>query len=277
MRIDAHQHFWQYSAKEYGWINNSMKKLKKDFLPEDLYPLIIDLEINGTIVVQARQTLEETKWILQLSNRYDYIKGVVGWVDLCNKNLPIQLEQFAKHSKLVGVRHVIHDELDDNFMLRRDFINGIHELSHYDLSFDILIFSKHLQVTLDFVERFSDQRFVLDHLGKPFIRDRVLNPWKEKIRQLAEFPHVYCKLSGMITEADWYNWKSIDFRPYLDTVFEYFGTKRLLMGSDWPVCTLAGTYYQVYDIVLEYLKPYSNEERAGILGNNALSFYKISV
>ena len=277
MRIDAHQHFWQYSAEEYGWINNSMKKLKKDFLPEDLYPLIIDLEINGTIVVQARQTLEETQWLLQLSNQYDYIKGVVGWVDLCNKNLPIQLEQFTKHSKFIGVRHVIHDESDDNFMLRRDFMNGMHELSHYDLSFDILIFPKHLQVTLDFVERFSDQRFVLDHLGKPFIRDRVLNPWKEKIRQLAEFPHVYCKLSGMITEADWFNWKSIDFLPYLDTVFEYFGTKRLLMGSDWPVCTLAGTYYQVYDIVLEYLKPFSNEERAGILGNNALSFYKISV
>ena len=275
MKIDAHQHFWQYSVKEYGWINNRMKKLKRDFLPEDLYPLINDLGINGTIAVQARQTLEETRWLLELSNRYDFIKGVVGWVDLSNKNLPIHLEQFTKHSKFIGVRHVIHDEPDDNFMLDIDFMNGIQELSQHDLSFDILIFPKHLPVTLNFVKRFPDQRFVLDHLGKPFIQDRVLNPWKEQIQQLAEFPHVNCKLSGMITEANWYNWKSADFHPYIDAVFEYFGTKRILMGSDWPVCTVAGTYYQVYDIVLDYLKPFSDEERARILGNNALNFYKI--
>lgn len=277
MKIDAHQHFWQYSAKEYCWIDNKMKKLKRDFLPDDLYPIVNDLGIDGTVAVQARQTPEETRWLLELSDQYDFIKGVVGWVDLCSKDILIQLEQFTKHSKFIGVRHVIQDEPDDNFMLNPKFMNGIKELYNYDLSFDILIFPKHLQATLNFVERFSNQRFVLNHLGKPFIKAQLLNPWKEQIQQLAEFPHVYCKLSGMITEANWNNWKSADFRPYLDTVFESFGTKRLLIGSDWPVCTLAGSYDQVYDIVLEYLKPYSNEERNNILGNNAFNFYKISV
>ncbi len=276
MKIDAHQHFWQYSEKEYGWINSKMKKLKRDFLPEDLYPLINDSGINGTIAVQARQTIEETQWLLQLSDQYDYIKGVVGWVDLCSKSLSVQLDQLMKHSKFIGVRHVIQDEPNDNFMLGRNFMNGIQELSHYDLSFDILIFPKHLQATIDFVARFSDQRFVLDHLGKPFIRDSVLNPWKEQIRELAEFPHVYCKLSGMITEADWYNWKSADFCPYLDTVFEAFGTNRIMFGSDWPVCTLAAEYESVLKIVSDYMKTSSEDERAEVFGKTAEIFYKIN-
>jgi L-fuconolactonase len=275
MKIDAHQHFWQYSAKEYSWIDDNMKKIKKDFLPDDLYPLINDLGIDGTIAVQARQTLEETQWLLELSDQYDLIKGVVGWVNLSHRDLPMHLDRFVKHSKFIGVRHVIHDEPDDNFMLNPEFMNGIKELSNYDLSFDILIFSKHLQITVDFIERFPNQRFVLDHLGKPLIKDQVLSPWKEQIQQLAEFPNVYCKLSGMITEADWNNWNPADFHPYLDTVFEYFGTKRILTGSDWPVCMLAGTYSQVYDIILKYLEPYSNEDCDRILGNNALNFYKI--
>jgi len=260
MRIDAHQHFWQYSAREYSWMNKSMETLKRDFMPENLYPIIKKLGIHGTIAVQARQSLEETQWLL----------------DLRSKDLPQQLEQLKNFPKFVGVRHVIQDEPDDEFMLRSDFLAGIQELYHFDLTFDILIYPKHLDAALKFVERFPDHKFVLDHSGKPSIRDRILYPWKEQIHQLAKFPHVYCKLSGMVTEADWHNWKDTDFHPYLDSVFECFGTDRLLMGSDWPVCTLAGTYYQVYDIILDYIKALSNENHENILGKNAMRFYKIS-
>ena len=277
MRIDAHQHFWRYSSQEYSWIDHTMNILKNDFLPDDLFPLMKNIGIGGAISVQARQKLEETSWLLQLSEQHDFIKGVVGWVDLRQNKLPSQLEQFKRHSKFVGVRHVVQDEPDDNFMLGNKFLSGIAELSHYDLAYEILIYHKHMPVTLKFVERFPEQCFILDHIGKPNIKDGIFNPWKEHIRRLAEFPNVYCKISGMATEADWHNWKISDFRPYLDTVFESFGTHRVMMGSDWPVCCLAGGYSEVFKIISNYIITFSREERERIMGNNACNIYKISV
>jgi len=277
MKIDAHQHFWHYSDQEYGWIDHTMEKLKKDFLPDDLYPLMKDSGIDGSITVQARQKVEETRWLLKLSEQNDFIKGVVGWVDLRHKNLSSQLEQFNQHPKFVGVRHVVQDEPDDHFMLGKEFLAGIAELSHYNLVYEILIYHRHLPVAIKFVERFPEQRFVLDHIGKPNIRDGILDPWREHIQRLAEFPNVYCKISGMITETDWHNWKTSDFRPYLDTVFGCFGIQRVLMGSDWPVCTLAGGYNQVFKIVLNHIKSFSQEERSMIMGKNACDVYKITV
>ena len=277
MKIDAHQHFWHYSDQEYGWIDHTMEKLKKDFLPDDLYPLMKDSGIDGSITVQARQKVEETRWLLKLSEQNDFIKGVVGWVDLRHKNLSSQLEQFNQHPKFVGVRHVVQDEPDDHFMLGKEFLAGIAELSHYNLVYEILIYHRHLPVAIKFVERFPEQRFVLDHIGKPNIRDGILDPWREHIQRLAEFPNVYCKISGMITETDWHNWKTSDFRPYLDTVFGCFGIQRVLMGSDWPVCTLAGGYNQVFKIVLNHIKSFSQEECSMIMGKNACDVYKITV
>ena len=277
MKIDAHQHFWRYSPQDYGWIDHAMNPLKRDFLPEDLFPLMNKIGFDGSISVQARQKLEETQWLLSLSKKYDFIKGVVGWVDLRSKNLPFQLETFKQHSKFKGVRHVIQDEPDDQFILGKAFHEGIRELSHYDLIYEILIFHKHLPSTLKFVEQFPEQPFVLDHIAKPNIKGGIQHPWKENIQRLAEFPNVYCKVSGMVTEADWQNWQQQDFYPFLDTVFECFGTHRLMIGSDWPVCTLGGSYTEILQIVIDYIQDFPQNEQDRILGENAVDIYKISV
>jgi L-fuconolactonase len=277
MKIDSHQHFWKYNSTEFGWINAEMNVLKKDFLPEALYPELVTVEFDGSIAVQARQSLEETRWLLKLAGRNKFIKGVVGWVDLCSKNLEIQLDDFARHSKAVGVRHVVHDEPDDNFIIRPDFIQGIKHLERFGLSYDILIFPKHLTNTIKFVKQFPYQTFILDHLAKPFIKDQVFSPWNADIEQLAKLPNVFCKLSGMTTEANWKNWSLSDIKPYLDIVFNAFGINRLMIGSDWPVCTLTGKYSQVMEVVTEYIKSLSPSEQALILGENAKKIYKLKM
>ncbi|HEX9921672.1 MAG TPA: amidohydrolase family protein [Anaerolineae bacterium] len=276
MKIDSHQHFWHYMPEAYGWIGPEMAVLKRDFLPVDLAPLLGSLDFDGSVAVQARQTLEETRWLLELADQYAFIKGVVGWVDLCSPDLAAQLDQFGAHSKLCGVRHIVHDEPDDRFMLRADFLRGLKLLAGYGLTYDILIHPRHLAVACDLVELFSEQPFVLDHLAKPFIKDGELSPWESDLRRLAAFPNVLCKVSGMVTEADWQGWQPADFQPYLDVVFDAFGPQRLMIGSDWPVCTLAGAYAPVMHIVLDYVKQFSPEEQAGILGENAIQFYSLS-
>jgi L-fuconolactonase len=273
MKIDAHQHFWQYSTQEYGWIGPDMASLKQDCLPDNLLTLLNSVDIEGTVAVQARQTLEETRWLLELADQHLSIEGVVGWVDLCDPALPAQLEEFCTHSSFCGVRHVVQDEADDEFMLREDFMEGIAALAYFGLTYDILIFPKHLPVACQVVERFPDQLFVLDHMAKPFIRDGLLEPWSQDIGQLAAYPNVYCKVSGMITEADWHNWKAADFVPYLETVFEAFGPERIMFGSDWPVCTLAGTYAQVVEIVSGFTQSLSKDEQAAVWGKTAEGFY----
>jgi len=274
MRIDAHQHFWHYDPTHHVWMTEAMAALRRDYLPDELSPLLRATGFDGTIAVQARQLLQETEWLLALAERHPWVQGVVGWVDLCSAELPAQLERLAPHPKLVGVRHVVHDEPDDRFMLRPDFRRGIGRLREFGLTYDLLLFPRHLEVAVTLVDEFPEQPFVLDHLAKPAIRDGLLSPWKQDLERLAERPNVFCKLSGMVTEARWNEWKPGDFRPYLDVVVEEFGPERLMIGSDWPVCTLAADYRSALGLVLDYVAALSADARAGILGGNCARFYR---
>ncbi len=273
MKIDAHQHFWRYSSQEYGWIDSQMAVLKKDFLPANLAPLLDAAGIEGTVAVQARQTLAETGWLLELAGQSPLIKGVVGWVELRSPNLAEQLQKFSRRPKFKGVRHVVQDEPDDRFMLGSDFVRGIGLLAEFDLTYDILIYPKHLPVACRLVDKFPRQPFVLDHIAKPLIKNNILTPWEADIRRLAEFPNVYCKVSGMVTEANWQQWQPADFWPYLDVVFEAFGPQRLMFGSDWPVCALAGSYAQVVSLLADYTRRLSAAEQAAVWGQTAQRFY----
>jgi L-fuconolactonase len=277
MKIDSHQHFWIYNSFEYGWISNDMEILQKNYLPDQLQTELFSIGFDGSIVVQARQSLEETNWILKLAEQNSFIKGVVGWVDLCSPGVEEELVQFSGHSKLVGVRHVIHDEPDDNFILRKDFLNGIACLKKFGLTYDILIFPQHLPNAIQFVSQFPEQLFVLDHIAKPLIKEKKLSLWRENIEKLARFKNVFCKLSGMVTEADVKNWKQKDLIPYLDVVFAAFGPDRLMIGSDWPVCRVAGLYKQVMEVVLDYIETYPDKDKNKILGKNALNAYQIKL
>lgn len=273
MKIDAHQHFWYYNQAEFGWIGDNMQVLMNDFLPFDLQNELSTSGFDGCIAVQARQSLTETAWLLKLSSRHPFIKGVVGWVDLCSTAIEDHLKEFSANPKLAGVRHVVHDEPDDNYMAREDFQHGITLLQQYRLTYDLLLFPKHLPLATQLVRKFTNQKFVLDHIAKPDIKGQQKEPWASDIRKLAQSPNVYCKLSGMVTEANWQSWKSDDFKFYLDTVFEAFGADRLMIGSDWPVCTVAGPYQQVMSIVTDYLKGFDNETQQKVLGENCQHFY----
>jgi|SRR5215469_2080793 len=275
MRIDAHQHFWIYNPVEYEWIDESTSALRRNFLPEDLRPELSNADFQGSIVVQARQTLEETRWLLELADISPNILGVVGWVDLCSPQCRSQLETLSKNLKLVGIRHIVQSEPDDRFLLRRAFLDGITLLEQFDLTYDILIYTKHLPVAAEFVERFPRHRFVLDHLAKPPIKSREIESWATGIRRLARFPNVFCKLSGLVTEADWQGWEQKDITPYLDVAFEAFGPPRLMIGSDWPVCLVASSYSRTVDIVKNYLQRHPAETRDAVLGGNAQRFWRL--
>jgi len=277
MHIDAHQHFWTYSREEYSWIDDSMDVIRRNFLPEHLEPELQRNDLGGSVAVQARQTLEETRWLLELAAQSPKILGVVGWVDLCSADVRSQLAEFAKNPKLVGVRHVVQSEPDDRFLLRENFLRGISLLEKFDLAYDILIYTKHLKVAAEFVERFPRQRFALNHLAKPPIKSREIKAWADGIRRLAEFPNVMCKLSGMVTEADWQRWKPEHMTPYLDIAFECFGSSRLMIGSDWPVCLVASSYTRTMDIVKNYLQHHSADARDAVLGGNARHFWRLKV
>ena len=276
MRIDAHQHFWLYNEQEYGWIGPEMAGLKRDFLPADLDPLQRALGIEGTVAVQARQAVDETRWQLELAGQHPEIRGVVGWLDLCDPGVGRQLEVLCVDERLRGVRHVVQDEPDDGFLLRPDFQRGIGLLADLGLTYDILIYPRHLPVASDFVARFPEQWFVLDHIAKPPIAEGRVQPWAEGIRRLAEHPRVYCKVSGMVTEAVWDGWTAADFRPYLDVVVEAFGTERIMFGSDWPVCTVAGSYAEVLGLAYDYAAQFSAAEQAAMAGENAARFYGLT-
>ena len=275
MRIDAHQHFWKYNHVDYSWISDSMKILRRDFLPGDLLPHLKQIDFDGSIAVQARQSIEETRWLLELAGKYDFIKGVVGWVDLCSDEAESQLIEFASHPKFTGVRHVLQDEADDMFMLQEAFLNGISLLNKYKLVYELLIFPRHLPYAARLVNQFPDQQFVLDHIAKPLIKDRILSPWKEGIKQLALYNNVSCKLSGMVTEASWQGWTKDDFAPYLDVIFDSFGSSRLMIGSDWPVCTLASDYEVTMQIIMDYVTLKSEADSDLIMGRNAERIYNL--
>ena len=272
MRLDSHQHFWRYDAVQYPWIPPG-SPLHRDWLPADLAPLLAQAKLDGCIAVQARQTIEESRWLLGLADVSPIIKGVIGWVDLRSERVEEQLAEFAGHPKFVGVRHVVQDEPEVSFMLGAEFQRGIGRLQQFGLTYDLLIFPKQLPAAIELVRKFPEQRFVLDHIAKPAIKDGTMSPWREQIRELAQARNVMCKVSGLVTEARHDGWKADDFKPYLDTVTEAFGPGRLMFGSDWPVCLLAGSYEEVFRLVEEYFAGLSVLERAAIFGVTAETFY----
>jgi L-fuconolactonase len=276
MRIDAHQHFWRYDPQEYAWIDGTMGALRRDFLPADLEPELQRAGFAGCVAVQARQTLEETRWLVQLAEQFPFVKGVVGWVDLRSPDLGAVLESLAGNRKLVGVRHMVQSEPDDLFLLRPDFLRGIARLEEFGLAYDVLIYAKHLRVAAEFVARFPRQRFVLDHLAKPPIKSGDLREWGRGIGELAKFPNLMCKLSGLVTEADWAAWSPEQITACVDVAFACFGAGRLMIGSDWPVCTLAGPYVRVMRLVMEYAARCTATEREAVLGGNAARFWRLA-
>jgi len=272
-RIDAHHHLWRYSPEEYGWIDDEMAALRKNFLPQDLTRELAAAEIDGTIAVQARQTMDETRWLLQMADECEAIRGVVGWAPIAGENFPGVMEEFEHRPKLKGLRHVIQSEKDENYILREDFNSGIRTMLGSGLVYEILIYERHLPQTIDFVDEHPDQSFVLDHLAKPLIREETLEPWATRMRELGRRENVCCKLSGMVTEADWSAWTPESLRPYLDVVVEAFGAERLMAGSDWPVCLVASGYGRWFEVLRQYFAAFSVDERAAVFGETATAVY----
>lgn len=271
--IDAHHHFWRYTPEEYGWIDGSMELLRRDFLPENLAPEIQTNGVTGVISVQARQTVEETRWLLELAEQHKWIRAVVGWAPIVAVDLPEQLDRLIDRKKLRALRHVLQAEADERYMLRPDFNAGITELTKRGLVYDILIFEKQLPQTIQFVDQHPNQIFVLDHIAKPRIADAMLSPWREQMMVLAKRENVYCKLSGMVTEANWMTWSAATLQPYFDIACDAFTPQRLLFGSDWPVCLLASSYSQWITFVRDSISHLTVTEQARILGGTATEAY----
>jgi L-fuconolactonase len=274
MRIDSHQHFWKFDPIRDAWIDASMEKIARDFLPEDLKPLLDQSKIDGCVAVQADQSETETDFLLDLAGRYDFVKGVVGWVDLRSPQLSERLEHYCNNSFFKGVRHIVQAE-KDGFMLQESFLKGIQQLKDFNLTFDILIFPHQLEEAVALVKKNPEQAFVLDHIAKPYIKDKKIDQWAKHINQLAAHQNVYCKLSGLLTEADWNHWQEEDFTAYLTVIMEAFGTDRLMYGSDWPVCLLAGSYPHVVRIVENFISSLSTDDQKKIMGQNAHHFYNL--
>ncbi len=276
LKIDSHQHFWVYDPIRDNWINDEMQVLRRNFLPADLKPLLEANGIAGTVSVQADQSDRESRFLLSLAEENDFIKAVVGWTDLCALNVEGVLEQYSRFNKLKGFRHILQAEEPD-FMLKPDFLRGIAALKHYGFSYDILVYPRHLSKVIELVKRNPDQAFVLDHLAKPDIKNGEMQDWSRQIKLLALFPNVFCKLSGMITEADYRSWKKEEIFPFLDLVVESFGPSRLMFGSDWPVCKLAADYGTVCSFLTDYLEAFTREEQEMIWAYNAIKFYKLDL
>lgn len=273
-RLDSHQHFWRYSPEEYPWIPRG-SALERDWLPHDLAALQRPLGLDGSIAVQARQSVAESDWLLGLADADPRIRGVVGWVDLRSPDVGRDLARLARHPRFVGVRHVVQDEPEDDFILGAAFVEGLRRLPEFDLTYDLLVFPRQLPATLRLVERLPGQAFVLDHIAKPFIKAGKIDPWRDHIRALAAFPNVVCKVSGMVTEADHGGWKPDDFKPYLDVVVEAFGARRLMFGSDWPVCLLAGSYEAVEGLVRDHFRGWDAQDQAAFWGGTCAAFYGV--
>jgi L-fuconolactonase len=273
--IDAHQHFWLYDRERFNWITEEMAVIKKHFLPEDLRPLLSKNGIGGCVAVQADQTEAETNFLLRLADENKMIRGIVGWVDLRSKSVKERLANYHQFPKIVGFRHVLQDEKPE-FMLQPDFLRGIRTLREFNFTYDLLVFPQHLEAALKLVKLFPDQPFVIDHIAKPPIRTGLIKDWERGIRNIARCPNVYCKISGMVTEADFKRWTPADFTPYLDVVTEAFGINRIMYGSDWPVCQVAASYEQVLGIVKTYFSSFSPEEQVLFFGGNVSRFYRLT-
>ncbi len=275
MKVDAHQHFWHYDPVRDSWITDQMSVLKRDYLPADLEVELARNAIDATVVVQADQSEAETEFLLRLAERNAFIAGVVGWVDLRSPKLPERLDHYSKFDRVVGFRHIVQSERDDHFLLQHDFVRGLRCLQQFGYTYDLLVYPRQLPAAVELTARLPEQAFVLDHLGKPEIRSNHRGGWRAQIRELAQHPNVTCKLSGIVTEADWSSWTGEDCKPYLDAVFEAFGPERLMFGSDWPVCLLAATYTRVVNLIRDYIAQCSPAQRDAIMGGNALRFYKL--
>ncbi|MDO5968923.1 amidohydrolase family protein [Flavivirga aquimarina] len=275
MIIDAHQHFWNYDPVRDSWIDDSMQVIRKDFLPKGLRPVLEANNVDGCIAVQADQSEEETEFLLECAKNNPFIKGVVGWLDLRAENIEERLTHYSKHKLFKGVRHIVQAETDDAFMLKPDFLNGINKLEQFGLTYDILIHEGQLSQAVALVEKCPNQQFVLDHIAKPKISNGVDSIWEKHMRALGAYKNVSCKISGMVTETQDFKWQEKDFTPFLDVIVDAFGVDRLLYGSDWPVCLLAGTYGEVIQIVQRYFEKFSKQDVLKVMGENAARIYKL--
>jgi len=277
-RIDAHQHFWKFDPVRDSWINSDMSVIARDFLPGDLLSILQKNNIDGTVVVQTCHTDEDNRFMLDLAEQHSFIKGVVGWVNLQSIRVEDKLKYYhERYPKMKGFRHVLQSDPDDQLMLRDSFKNGISLLNKYNFTYDILIYPKHLKYAAQLAAEFPDQKFVVDHLAKPHIKTKEINGWKRDMDALSKHLNVYCKVSGMLTEADWYSWKTDDFMPYLDVVFNAFSINRVMYGSDWPVCKLAGGYNRALEILQIYTARFSEKEQEQFYGGNAVEFYNLEL
>jgi L-fuconolactonase len=273
--IDAHHHLWRYSPHEYPWIDDTMSQLRQDFVVADLERELAGAGVQGTVAVQARQSLEETDWLLSLAEKSPLLRGVVGWAPIASEDFAADLDRLTSREKLKGLRHAIQDEPDGNYINRPDFNRGIEAITASGLAYDILILERHLPATIEFVDRHPNQVFVLDHIAKPRIRDAVFESWKRNISDLANRPNVYCKLSGMVTEANWQKWSEEDLQPYVDAVLEAFTPARLMFGSDWPVCLLATTYQKWFECLTRMIGQLSMAEKDRVMGTTAIDVYHL--
>ena len=275
MIIDSHQHFWQYHPVKHAWIDDAMAVIRKDFMPSDLAKVYQENGVDGCVAVEADQNSAETNLLLQLASEYNFIKGVVGWIDLRSDSIESKLEARKSQEKLKGFRHVVQAEADHNFLLRPNFLRGVSLLEKHNYTYDILIFPHQLGATLEFVKRFPNQKFIIDHIAKPYIKDGFYDGWAVLMKEIAKQENVFCKLSGMITEADYNHWKPEQIHPYMDLVLEVFGSNRLLFGSDWPVCLVAGNYSKIKRLVVHFISKLSTHEQQNIMGTNAIKFYNL--
>ena len=274
-RIDAHQHFWQFDSVRDSWITDEMSVIQKDFLPDDLKPLLQQNGIDGCVAVQANQSEEETDFLISLARQHDFIKGIVGWIDLQAANITEKLVRYKSFPVVKGFRHVLQGETQRDLMLQLNFKRGIAALQQNDFTYDILIFPDQLKFSAKLVAEFPEQKFVIDHIAKPYIKKKEIDEWKNDMQKIAKNENVYCKISGMVTEADWKEWKKEDFKPYLDVVVNAFGTNRVMFGSDWPVCLVAASYEKMLGIVEDYFSVFSKEEQEQFFGLNATRFYNL--
>ena len=275
MIIDTHHHYWNFNPVDFDWIDDEMAKIRRDFLPTDLKETLKDSEVEGVVTVQARQNLEETEWLLEQAQENNFMKGIVGWLPLADKNFKEILEKYSQNQSLKGVRHVVQGEPDPGFILGKEFNRGISLLKNYGLVYDILIFEHQLVNTIRFVDQHPGQQFVLDHIAKPRIKANELEPWAKNLKELAKRENVSCKISGMVTEADFTNWSEEQLKPYFNVVLEAFGPHRLLFGSDWPVCLVATNYADWLRVVKKNLAQFSDNEQELILNKNAQRIYQL--
>jgi L-fuconolactonase len=274
-RIDAHQHFWNFDPVRDSWINDEMAIIQRDFLPQDLQPLLTENNLDGSVLVQCDQSEMENEFLLNHASNFDFIKGVVGWVDLQSESVEDRLAYYHSFNKMKGFRHILQGEAERGMMLRPAFKNGISKLQNFDFTYDILIYPDQIQYIIEFVKAFPNQKFVIDHIAKPNIKEKSILEWKKGMESLAEYPNLYCKISGMVTEADWKNRGKDDCNPYMDVIVNSFGTKRIMFGSDWPVCLVAANYQQTLEIVINYFSSFTQSEQEDFFGLNAINFYKL--